>query len=198
MTSPRFGVIGDPHIVAPYHVTTGKLEKRVKILNAIEGLKYVFVTGDIAHQALPSQYELVKSILDTLTAEYFCCTGNHDTVKGIQYEQYSPLFGAPHYSTSIGDYNLLVIEHMRTSNLRDFTVDTSKPAIALKHDAKDPKLIPYFKKHNVKLVIQGHYHKQGPKDEVIEGIRYITCPAYFIGVGTLSNPITYQSLEVGE
>lgn len=196
MGDSLFAVIGDPHIIEVGCVTT-KLLEVVQLLNNTSGLKYVLVTGDIAHQGTAAQLEIAKGIFDKLDSEYFCCAGNHD---GIDDDAYLSVFGPEQYTSKIGRYNLMVLT--RHSYWIDFEVDFEEntPTIVLKHDAIHPlrrqNMKNHFEKYNVVCVFQGHYHIQGHEDRVIDGVRYITCPSQFIGIGRLSDPIIYRFIHL--
>ena len=195
MSEPLFAVIGDPHIVRPRYVTTQLLREKIVFLNTVKDLAYVLVTGDIAHEAKPEQFKLAKSMLDQLKAPYFCCAGNHDMPINIyDLSRYRAVFGREQFATRIGKYNLLVLAPRAGPNLSP-VLYAEGPSIVLKHNAMDPALKALFQKYHVKCVFQGHHHKQGQKDVHSEGIRYITCAAYELGMGRLEDPITYARVS---
>jgi len=214
VSEPLFGVIGDPHIIHRVGDDTwwrvDELKAQVKLLNDIKDLKYVFVPGDLSHNAKPSEFAMAKQILDTLNAKYFCCPGNHDYLKVGGWIEYRKVFGKVQYAVKIGGYNLLVLTY---SGWAGFTpkLDRRLPSITLQHIALrlylnkfiPSRVEPFLLKHNVKCVIQGHYHGQyfssilvkADLDTVKKGIRYITCGASVVGVGRLSNPLIYNRLD---
>jgi len=191
MSEPLFAVIGDPHIIRPRYVTTQLLREKIVFLNTVKDLRCVLVTGDISHEATPEQFNLAKSMLDRLKASYVCCAGNHDMPANTKdLSGYRTVFGCEEFASRIGKYNLLVLAPGSGPPLNPILYQKG-PSILLMHNAMDPALKPIFKKHNVKCIFQGHHHKKGHKDVHSEGIRYITCAAYELGMGRLENPITY-------
>lgn len=199
MSEPLFAVIGDPHILTAYHVTTRLLREKIVFLNKVKDLEYVLITGDISHQAKLEQFKLAKNMLDRLKAPYFCCAGNHDIPPNTNdLSRYRAVFGREQFATRIGQYNLIVVAPGPEIHFNP-VLDVKGPSILLSHgwsvygklNLRNPVLKPFFKKYSVKCVFQGHYHKQGHQDVHIDGIRCITCPAYLLGMGRLEDPITY-------
>lgn len=195
MSEPLFAVIGDPHIVTQGYSTTRLLREKIMFLNRTKDLKYVLIPGDITHQAKPEQFKLAKNMLDQLKAPYFCCAGNHDMpLNTTDLSRYRAVFGPEQFATRIGKYNLIVVA---PGDEIPFNVasDVKGPSILLSHgwrfNFQDPALKLFYSKYNVKCVFFGHYHTQGHHDVHIEGIRYITCPAYLLGLGRLEDPITF-------
>lgn len=217
-----FGVVGDPHILSPDHRNSKLLEARVNFLNQIKHLKFVLVTGDIAHQGKSSQLIEAKRILDKLKVGYHCCVGNHDCLQGGVL-RYRSVFGPEEYVSKVGNFNLLVLDNAATledterySKMIDLEklikhlesnpaleIDPRLQSIVLIHRALDedtwssgcPKLEDFFKARNVVCVFQGHIHKLGHREIVHRGVKYINCPGTsLLGLGALHESVSFKPL----
>jgi 3',5'-cyclic AMP phosphodiesterase CpdA len=84
-TSPlRFAWLSDTHVsgaIGAVGSTTGAadLSRTVRDLNAISGIDFVILSGDITEMGSNTELELAKAILDSLNKPYHIIPGNHDT-----------------------------------------------------------------------------------------------------------------------
>jgi outer membrane protein assembly factor BamB/predicted MPP superfamily phosphohydrolase len=75
----RFAFISDTHIGSPNGGAEEDLRRTVRDINAMNGLAFVVLTGDITELGTNEELKLAKKILDSLDIPYYIMPGNHDT-----------------------------------------------------------------------------------------------------------------------
>jgi len=75
----RFAFISDTHINAANDTPGEDLRRTVHDINAMQGLAFVVLTGDITELGTNEELRLAKRILDSLQIPWYIIPGNHDT-----------------------------------------------------------------------------------------------------------------------
>lgn len=75
----RFAFISDTHINAVNDTPGEDLRRTVHDINAMQGLAFVVLTGDITELGTNEELQLAKRILDSLQIPWYIIPGNHDT-----------------------------------------------------------------------------------------------------------------------
>lgn len=110
-----------------------KLEDLVKKANALSGVDFLVLSGDVADFGLLQEYLWVTERLNALRMPYLCAIGNHDLAadKG---EAYKRIFGDKNYSFSYKGYKFLVHD----TNGREYGFNGNVPDMRwLKQEMKD-------------------------------------------------------------
>jgi outer membrane protein assembly factor BamB/predicted phosphodiesterase len=73
----RFAWLTDTHVGSE----TGEedLRRSVRDINALNGISFVILSGDVTEMGTTKELRLAKSILDSLRVPYYAIPGNHDT-----------------------------------------------------------------------------------------------------------------------
>lgn len=72
-----FAVLSDTHIGHRGDDAARRLRLAIEKIRRTDA-RFVFITGDLTHNAQPRQYAEAKALLDTLPVPYFPILGNHD------------------------------------------------------------------------------------------------------------------------
>lgn len=75
----RFAFISDTHIGSPNGSAEEDLRRTVRDINAMPGIAFVVLTGDITELGTNEELKLAKQILDSLSVPWYIIPGNHDT-----------------------------------------------------------------------------------------------------------------------
>lgn len=75
----RFAFISDTHIGSPNGSAEEDLRRTVKDINAMTGIAFVVITGDITELGTNEELKLAKQILDSLQVKWYIIPGNHDS-----------------------------------------------------------------------------------------------------------------------
>ena len=109
--------LSDPHIGADWAEgdPTAGLAAAVEAVRALGQLDAVLVSGDLADHASDAEYEVVRELLDPLSAPVYVVAGNHDDRRALHRH-----FGVPgaegepvQYSTEVGPLRLVVLDTTR-------------------------------------------------------------------------------------
>ncbi len=79
LRSFRFAFISDTHIGSPNGSSEEDLRRTVRDINAMGGIAFVVLTGDITELGTDEELRLAKQILDSLKVPWYIIPGNHDT-----------------------------------------------------------------------------------------------------------------------
>ncbi len=179
-TDFKFAFISDTHIGS----ATGAedLRRVVNDINADSSLKFVVHTGDVTEFGADAEIRLAKQILDSLNKPLYIVPGNHDanwSESGAN--SFRTIFGKETFAFNYGGY--LFVATGSGPNMRmgpgqiphegivwlDSTLehmkDKDQPVVYLEHYPLDSGLnnwydaIDLLKKHNVQLVLNGHWHR---------------------------------------
>ncbi|MBC7874459.1 MAG: PQQ-binding-like beta-propeller repeat protein [Ferruginibacter sp.] len=75
----RFAFVSDTHIGSPNGMAGEDLRRTVRDINAMTGIAFVVLTGDITELGTNEELKLAKQILDSLAIPWYIIPGNHDT-----------------------------------------------------------------------------------------------------------------------
>lgn len=75
----RFAFISDTHIGSPNGSAEEDLRRTVRDINAMTGIAFVVLTGDITELGTNEELKLAKQILDSLDIPWYIIPGNHDS-----------------------------------------------------------------------------------------------------------------------
>jgi 3',5'-cyclic-AMP phosphodiesterase len=95
--------LSDLHVTPPGTLAYGCVDTAAALTRAIETLNtfaplrpdLVVISGDIAHSALPEEYEHAKKLLGALQMPFVAIPGNHDSRALMHAAFPDPAFGAP-------------------------------------------------------------------------------------------------------
>ena len=113
--------ISDLHITPPGTFAYGCVDTAAALAAAIDTLNrfsprpdLVVISGDIAHEALPEEYEHVTKLLRALQIPFAAIPGNHDRRSAIREVFPDPAYGATDSALNstrrVGDLDILLID----------------------------------------------------------------------------------------
>jgi outer membrane protein assembly factor BamB/predicted phosphodiesterase len=180
----RFAFISDTHIGSPNGGAEEDLRRTVADINAMNGISFVVITGDITELGTDEQLRLARQILDSLHVKYYIIPGNHDTgwseSGGLSFTK---IFGSDTFlfeyngihfiGCASGPYVRMSDGHVPRSNMNWLKSELGKikkdePVIFLNHYPLDEGLdnwyevINLLKEKNTILALCGHGHTNRP------------------------------------
>ena len=155
----------------------------------------VLVSGDLADNGDPREYERVRELLEPLPMPYHVLPGNHDNVPELE-----KVFGPAEYAVDVGDLRLVAVDstipgagggRIPVERLEPRLVDPRPTIVAMHHAplatgvaAMDALGVPpedcealatlLRKRPQVKRVVTGHLHRTIVG--AIGGVPIFTCP----------------------
>ncbi|MCL7753375.1 metallophosphoesterase [Polaribacter sp. Z022] len=178
--------------ISDVHFFYDQLRSVVDDINKRDDVLFVVFGGDIADQALLTEYEIFHDVMTNLKKPYLTVIGNHDynINGGVIYKK---MFGDYNYSFEFNnnkfvlfddivwesekelDFDWLSSELQNNSNYNQVFVITHIPPNGDQFDDElEDKYRNLMKDNNVPLSIHGHTHTF----EFIEGdVSYLTAPA---------------------
>ena len=178
----RFALFSDLHISSTNQQPSEDLERAVADVNALPGIEFVLVSGDVSNLGDTVSLRMAKRMLQHLRMPYYIVPGNHD-VKWYETGElnFDAVFGkttfdftsnnvefigittAPLTKKGIGYIQPLALEWLKT---RLDKAGNKNPVIIITHyplqtgDVENWKdLTDLLKKHPVLAVLGGHYHR---------------------------------------
>jgi len=178
----RFALLSDLHISTTNLQPSEDLQHAVNDVNALPGIDFVIVSGDVSNLGDTLSLRMAKQMLHKLKMPYYIIPGNHD-VKWYQTgtDNFNAVFGdtkfdfthkdiefvgfttAPLTKKGVGFIQPVYIQWMKRV-LQD--AGNEKPVILITHyplqtgDVDNWKdLIDVAKNYNVQAVLGGHYHR---------------------------------------
>jgi outer membrane protein assembly factor BamB/predicted phosphodiesterase len=176
----RFAFISDTHIGSPNGAAEEDLRRTVRDINAMTGIAFVVLTGDITELGTNEELKLAKQILDSLNIPWYIIPGNHDTgwseSGGVMF---TTIFGADKFSfeyngiqflgCASGPYVRMSDGHVPRDAVNWLDTELKKlkpgqPVIFLNHYPMDNGLDNWYeitdrlKKQNTWAVLCGHGH----------------------------------------
>ena len=188
----RFAWLSDTHVGS----TTGAadLGNSIREINAISGVAFVVLSGDITEMGFDAQLDLAKAILDSLKKPYYIIPGNHDTKWSPSgCTKFTSLWGKDRFVFEYSGYRFLGMHegpimkmgdgHFPPEDLRwlDSVLITfsnkRQPLFFVTHYPLDPGIDNWYalterlKLFNTQAVLVGHEHENRVADfEGIPGI----------------------------
>ncbi len=188
--------LNDLHIVDK--ASTALLDRAVDRINALPGVRFTVVLGDITEDAARGQFDLAKQALDRLEVPYAAVPGNHDVEgKGLAYSQYVRAFGARSWVRPAGGWTFIGLDScsgsavnvsipvLRLARLREQvkTIPKHRPIALFAHHPFNPgtlqyrvqnadKVLALFAEHRLRLVATGHWH--GNQVQTVDGVLFTT------------------------
>jgi outer membrane protein assembly factor BamB/predicted phosphodiesterase len=175
----RFAWLSDTHVGS----TTGAEDLRASVrdINAMEGIAFTILCGDITELGRNVELRLAKSILDSLKTPYYIIPGNHDTKWSESgCTQFSKLFGADRFVFESGGFRFIGLHegpvmrmgdgHFAPEDIRwlDSVLinlpEKNQPVIFVTHYPLDEGIDNWYeasdrlRKVNIKAVFVGHGH----------------------------------------
>ena len=209
----RFAWLSDLHIGSD----RGEADLRASVadINALPGLSFVLVTGDIAEMGSYENLSLAKEILDGLAVPYHIIPGNHDTKwSGSGGSDFARLWGADRFEFDGGGFRFIGLSQgpvlrMGDGNWAPQDVRwlegllsergaAARPTIFVSHYPLDPSISNWYavldklKTIPTVAVLVGHGHKNQAMD--FEGLRGVMGRA---NVGTKDKAPGYTVVEIG-
>jgi outer membrane protein assembly factor BamB len=211
--SLRFAWLSDTHIGSDRGAAD--LRASVADINALQGLSFVLVTGDITEMGTYDNLSLAKEILDGLRVPYHIIPGNHDTKwSGSGGSDFARLWGADRFAFENGGFRFIGLSQgpvlrMGDGNWAPQDVRwlegllaekgaAAKPTIFVSHYPLDPGIANWYvvldklKTVPTVAVLVGHGHKDQAMD--FEGLRGVMGRA---NVGTKEKAPGYTIVEIG-
>ncbi len=209
----RFAWLSDLHVGSDRGA--GDLRASVADINAISGLSFVLVTGDITEMGSLDNLGLAKQILDGLAVPYHIIPGNHDTKWSESGgSDFARLWGDDRFSFDSGGFRFIGLSQgpalrMGDGNwapqdvrwLEGLLADraaAAKPTIFVSHYPLDPGIANWYvvldklKAVPTVAVLVGHGHKNQVLD--FEGLRGVMARA---NIGTKELAPGYTIVEIG-
>ena len=188
----RFAWLSDTHVGS----TTGAadLGNSIREINAISGVAFVVLSGDITEMGFDAQLDLAKAILDSLKKPYYIIPGNHDTKWSPSgCTKFTSLWGKDRFVFEYSGYRFLGMHegpimkmgdgHFPPEDLRwlDSVLITfsnkRQPLFFVTHYPLDPGIDNWYalterlKLFNTQAVLVGHEHENRVADfEGLPGI----------------------------
>ncbi len=209
----RFAWLSDLHIGSD----RGDADLRASVadINALPGLSFVLVTGDITEMGSFENLSLAKQILDGLRIPYHIIPGNHDTKWSESGgSDFARLWGADRFSFDSGGFRFIGLSQgpvlrMGDGNWAPQDVRwlegllseqgaAAKPTIFVSHYPLDPSISNWYvvldklKTIPTVAVLVGHGHRNQAMD--FEGLRGVMGRA---NVGTKDKAPGYTVVEIG-
>jgi outer membrane protein assembly factor BamB len=211
--SLRFAWLSDTHIGSDRGVAD--LKASVADINALPGLSFVLVTGDITEMGTYDNLSLAKEILDGLRVPYHIIPGNHDTKwSGSGGSDFARLWGADRFAFEAGGFRFIGLSQGPVLRMGDGywapqdvrwlegllaeKGAAAKPTIFVSHYPLDPGIANWYvvldklKTVPTVAVLVGHGHKDQAMD--FEGLRGVMGRA---NVGTKERTPGYTVVEIG-
>lgn len=174
--SVRFALITDTHISTKDTLNTLHLKQVVELINSVDSIDFVVITGDITHSADSGSFVVAKQVLDCLTYPYYCIPGNHDmhnaSVHNFQHAFVDDKFCIHKNNFSFIGFPAIPLQGTSEAVVMDSTLlwlqqqTTHSKTILFTHyplqqgDIKNlPKLSQHLSQHQVILTLSGHYHR---------------------------------------
>ena len=180
----RFAFISDTHIGSPNGGADEDLRRTVSDINAMSGVDFVVLTGDITELGKNTELALAKQILDSLDIPYYIIPGNHDTgwseSGGLSFTQtfgndkfYFKHNGIHFIGCASGPYVRMSDGHVPRHAVnwmkdRLKKIGKNEPVIFLNHYPLDNgldnwyEIIDMLKEKNTILALCGHGHSNRP------------------------------------
>ncbi|MDQ3278884.1 MAG: metallophosphoesterase, partial [Bacteroidota bacterium] len=180
----RFAFISDTHIGSPNGGAEEDLRRTVADINALSGVEFVVLTGDITELGTNAELALAKQILDSLKIPYYIIPGNHDTgwseSGGLRFTQtfgddkfYFQHNGIHFIGCASGPYVRMSDGHVprhAVNWMKDKLkkIGKNEPVIFLNHYPLDNgldnwyEIIDMLKEKNTILALCGHGHNNRP------------------------------------
>ncbi|MCX6573540.1 MAG: PQQ-binding-like beta-propeller repeat protein [Candidatus Aminicenantes bacterium] len=209
----RFAWLSDLHIGSD----RGEADLRASVadINALPGLSFVLVTGDITEMGSYENLSLAKEILDGLAVPYHIIPGNHDTKwSGSGGSDFARIWGADRFAFDGGGFRFIGLSQgpvlrMGDGNWAPQDVRwlegllsergaAARPTIFVSHYPLDPSISNWYvvldklKTIPTVAVLVGHGHKNQAMD--FEGLRGVMGRA---NVGTKDKAPGYTVVEIG-
>ncbi|GAB4012140.1 PQQ-binding-like beta-propeller repeat protein [Spirosoma migulaei] len=188
--SIRFAFVTDTHVGAP-ETAAEDLQRTVNDINALPGIDFVVVTGDVTDFGTEQELNTAKRILDGLTKKWYIFPGNHDTKWSENgCNSFRKVFGSERFAFDFGNYRFIGCgsgPNMRMSPglvaredvlwLRsevEKLKGSDRPVIFMNHYPLDDALANWYlliddlKKTNIQATLCGHGHANQAMDA--EGI----------------------------
>jgi outer membrane protein assembly factor BamB/predicted MPP superfamily phosphohydrolase len=188
----KFAWISDTHVGS----TTGAddLRNSVRDINSLRNVDFIIISGDITETGKTRDFQLVKSILDSLQKPYYIIPGNHDTKWSESgCTKFPQVFGNDKFVFDHNGFRFIGMHqgpimrmgdgHFSSEDLRWFDSTLSKiqnknlPIIFVTHYPVDNSIDNWFevidrlKNYNTKAILCGHGHTNRPYNfENIHGI----------------------------
>lgn len=148
----------------------------VKDINTIDNLDFVLVGGDLTDFGTDEELAAVKSMLDSLTHDYYVVAGNHDakwSESGC--DTFKKVFGYDHFDFTSGGWRFIGCNcgpdmRMAPALLPKETMDwlgeiePGRKTIFINHYPQDTSVLNYFdvtrelKRIGTRFLIGGHWH----------------------------------------
>lgn len=209
----RFAWLTDTHVGADRGADD--LRASVADINAIPGLSFVLVTGDVTEMGSYENLRLAKDILDGLRIPYHIIPGNHDTKWSESGgSDFARLWGADRFAFESGGFRFIGLSqgpvlrmgdgHWAPQDVRwlqgllDDKASAAKPAIFVSHYPLDQSIANWYvvldklKTIPTVAVLVGHGHKNQPLD--FEGLRGVMGRA---NIGAKNAAPGYTIVEIG-
>ncbi len=158
------------------------LRASVRDINRIDSIAFVILSGDITEMGWNAEFELAKSILDSLTKPYYIVPGNHDTKWSESGNtKFSHVFGADRFVFDYGGFKFFGVHqgpimrmgdgHFAPEDLRwvDSVLtnleDDEQPLFFVTHYPLDSQIDNWYemtqrlKRRNTQAVLCGHGHR---------------------------------------
>lgn len=185
--------ISDTHIGSPDGAAEEDLRRTVADINAMQGVDFVVITGDITELGTNEELPRAKQILDGLKIPYYIMPGNHDTgwsesggvsfTKIFGYDKFTfDHNGIRFIGCASGPYVRMSDGHIPREAINwldSLLAKTPKtqPVVFLNHYPIDKSLDNWYeitdrlRKHNTVLIMCGHGHSNHKLDfEDIPGV----------------------------
>ena len=189
----KFAFVTDTHINDVNSIPSEDLNRTIQDINALQGLDFVVLTGDITEMGTDSEIKMAHEILSKLEIPYYIIPGNHDTgwsesggvsfIREFGYDKF--VFehkGFKFIGTASGPYVRMSDGHIPRDAMvwMDSVLAATpkgQPIINVNHYPLDNSLDNWFeltdrlKQYNTQFSICGHGHKNKTYDfEGIPGI----------------------------
>jgi outer membrane protein assembly factor BamB/predicted MPP superfamily phosphohydrolase len=176
----RFIHISDTHIGSPDGKAEEDLRRTIADINAMQGIAFVVITGDITELGTNAQLKLARQILDSLHVKYYIIPGNHDSgwsesggvsfLKTFGYDKFMFDYnGIRFFGCASGPYVRMGDGHVPRDAIvwldeKLKTTSKDQPVIFLNHYPVDNgldnwyEIIDRLKKYNTIAILCGHGH----------------------------------------
>jgi outer membrane protein assembly factor BamB len=209
----RFAWLSDAHVGSD----RGADDLRIAVgdINAMDGLSFVLVTGDVTEMGTFENFSLAKDILGGLKVPYHIIPGNHDTKWSESGgSDFARIWGDDRFVFESGGYRFIGLSQGPVLRMGDGnwapqdvrwleerlaeSVAAAKPTIFASHYPLDPSISNWYvvldrlKTIPIVAVLVGHGHKNQAMD--FEGLRGVMGRA---NVGTQEVGPGYNIVEIG-